>query len=123
MQKDEGDTCCSIPHCTGPAANTYIPIPVYGQYQSKGNVAQPPPNNQRFTGPAGNFGAHGGVATVLQTGTTVPPPTVGNFSQGGIGECVHIPDSPYGLHKATLNYECIYIYIYLSVYLSIYLSP
>ena len=89
MQKDEGDTCCSIPHCTGPAANTYIPIPVYGQYQSKGNVAQPPPNNQRFTGPAGNFGAHGGVATVLQTGTTVPPPTVGNFSQGGIGECVH----------------------------------
>ena len=86
MRKDEGDTCCSIPHCTGPAALTYIPVPVYGQYQSKGSVAQPPSTAQRFTGTGGNFGAHGGVATVIQTGTTVPPPTIGNYSLDGIGE-------------------------------------
>ena len=86
MRRDEGDTCCSIPHCTGPAALTYVPIPVYGQYQSKGGVAQPPATHQRYSGTGTGTGAHWGVATVIQTGTTVPPPTVGNFSQGGIGE-------------------------------------
>ncbi|XP_070202959.1 uncharacterized protein [Littorina saxatilis] len=91
MVKDQGDTCCSKPHCTGPAAATYIPIPVYGKYQSKGSVAQPPSPNQRFTGTGGNFGAHGGVVSLVQYDSTVPPPTVGNFSNGGIGFCTYKP--------------------------------
>ncbi|KAK7505814.1 hypothetical protein BaRGS_00003085, partial [Batillaria attramentaria] len=85
---DESDTCCTKPLCTGPDAAHYVPMPTYGQYQSQSQVAQPPTQNQRYTGTNLYVTPHSNVATVVQHGTTVPPPSAGTGTgTGGIGYC------------------------------------
>lgn len=99
MVVDESDTCCSKPHCTGPDAAKIVIIPVYGEYRSQMGVAQPPPTKDRFAGTGGYFGPESGMHTILEFGSTVPPPTAGDFTAGGVGEL-----------------ECRYIYVLSAMY-------
>ncbi|XP_076470008.1 uncharacterized protein LOC143300296 [Babylonia areolata] len=86
---DEADTCCQKPHCTGPAAQTYIPNPIYGQYVTKANLAQPPSVSQRFPPGGGVFGPGNGHIYFVQNSSTVAAPTVGPHGSGGIGYCTY----------------------------------
>ncbi|KAL8559721.1 hypothetical protein ACOMHN_002254 [Nucella lapillus] len=91
MVNDEADTCCQRPECTGPAALTYVPHPIYGQYVNKAGLAQPPSTSQRFPSGGGGtiIGPGSGSVHFIQNGTTVAPPTIGAHGSGGIGYCTY----------------------------------